>query len=242
LKEIIELCEYETIKCNFTYFLSNLKNVSCQEIIDFFKQNMCNKKTIVLPQEINKPPQDTYKVLSVPFVKTKPRKPYSLVIDLDETLIHLQTDSNNAYIGTVTFRPGLFEFLDEMVKHYELILFTCGTRPYATSIIDSIEKEKRYFDHRLFRDHSTIIGNEYIKDLSLIGRELSKTIIIDNTPENFRLQKENGISIKTFTNEIIGDRCLLELIAPLKKTIENKPSDIRKELLKYKSDIERLLE
>lgn len=39
--------------------------------------------------------------------------------------------------------------------------------------------------YRLFRQHAVHTGNVFIKDLSRIGRDLSKMIIIDNVAENF---------------------------------------------------------
>lgn len=38
--------------------------------------------------------------------------------------------------------------------------------------------------------------------MSKIGRDNSKVIIIDNLPENFRLQPNNGLPIKSFTDEM----------------------------------------
>ena len=52
-----------------------------------------------------------------------------------------------------------------------------------------------------------------MKDLSRIGRDISRTIIVDNIAENFQLQPENGIFIKSwFADE--NDTALFEL-APL---------------------------
>lgn len=55
--------------------------------------------------------------------------------------------------------------------------------------------------HRLYRQHTTSNGQSCIKDLSLLGRDLSKVIIVDNLPDNFQLQPENGISIQSWTGE-----------------------------------------
>jgi len=49
-----------------------------------------------------------------------------------------------------------------------------------------------------------------LKDLSKLGRDLSKTLIVDNLPENFRMQPDNGIAIKAWYDDH-EDNALLEL-------------------------------
>ena len=44
---------------------------------------------------------------------------------------------------------------------------------------------------RLFRNHTTIISRDFIKDISKLGRDLSRVSIVDNMSQNFQLQKEN---------------------------------------------------
>jgi hypothetical protein len=56
-------------------------------------------------------------------------------------------------------------------------------------------------------------------------------------PQNFRLQKENGIFIKTFYGEDTEDSALLDLIPILSKIAENRVKDIRVSLMKFKDDI-----
>ena len=53
----------------------------------------------------------------------------------------------------------------------------------------------------------------FIKDLSCLGRDLSKTIIVDNITENFLLQPDNGISIKSWFDD--PDDTALADLAPL---------------------------
>jgi CTD small phosphatase-like protein 2 len=55
----------------------------------------------------------------------------------------------------------------------------------------------------------------FVKDLSRIGRDMSKTIIVDNVAENFQLQPDNGIFIKSWFDDM-NDTALSEL-APLLK-------------------------
>lgn len=72
--------------------------------------------------------------------------------------------------------------------------------------------------------------------MSKLGRDLSKTIIIDNMPQNFRLQKDNGIFIKTFYGDDPDDTALIDLIPILLKISEEKV-DVRKALAKFKDEI-----
>ena len=60
----------------------------------------------------------------------------------------------------------------------------------------------------------TIRDDEYLKDLSRIGREIETMIIVDNMPQNFNLQKENGIFIKSFYGDDNDDTALIDL-API---------------------------
>jgi CTD small phosphatase-like protein 2 len=78
-------------------------------------------------------------------------------------------------------------------------------------MIDAIERNRLYFDYRFYRQHTFVENGEFIKDITKIGRDISKTIIVDNMPQNFRLQKENGIFIKTFYGHDTEDTALFDL-------------------------------
>jgi CTD small phosphatase-like protein 2 len=67
-------------------------------------------------------------------------------------------------------------------------------------VLDELDKQKR-ISHRLYRQHTVNLDSTYIKDLSKLGRDLSKTLIIDNVADNFRLQPENGLQIKNFEGD-----------------------------------------
>ena len=105
------------------------------------------------------------------------RSHYTLVLDLDETLVHFFEDKN-----TVRVRPYTVHFLKEMSKYYELVIFTAGTKEYADWALKFIpEKAASHFiDHRLYRDHTIQALEVFIKDLTNLGRDITKTIIIDN--------------------------------------------------------------
>ena len=84
---------------------------------------------------------------------------------------------------------------------------------YADWAIDHFQ-HKNCISHRFYRQHALPAASGfYVKDLSRIGRDISRMIIVDNIAENFQLQPENGIFIKSwFTDD--RDTALFEL-APL---------------------------
>ena len=145
-------------------------------------------------------------------------------------------DPINETKGILQFRPGIYEFLDGIVKYFETVIFTASTQDYADPIIDAIEQNKLYFDYRLYRNHTTIIGRDFIKDISKLGRDLSRVIIVDNMSQNFQLQKENGITIRSFWGKEVDDMALIHLL-PILLNIAKNHMDVRKDIALCKNDI-----
>lgn len=75
---------------------------------------------------------------------------YCLVLDLDETLIHYVDSGPESYF---LVRPFCKEFLDELSKCFEIVIFTAGMQEYADWVIDQIDTEGR-IKHRLYREHT----------------------------------------------------------------------------------------
>lgn len=78
-------------------------------------------------------------------------------------------------------RPYIDEFLKEMSKIYEIVFYTASVKEYANIVIDYIDPEN-IGSARLFREHCKQIEGSFVKDLESIGRDLKKTIILDNSP------------------------------------------------------------
>ena len=111
-------------------------------------------------------------------------------------------------------RPGVEPFLKELNEYYELVVFTAGLKEYADWALNEIDPAN-YITHRLYRQHTIIRNNSYIKDLSRIGRDLSRIIIIDNIADNFQLQPDNGILIRSWIDD--SNDTALEELSPLLK-------------------------
>ena len=233
------LKNYKTSRIEYlTSIFKKIGEKSYEEINSFFRDNILrvdNVKGSVLASVFLKENQ-YFKTEPAPYIKTKNRKPYSLILDLDETLVHFKVNNEDDSEGVLQIRPGVIQFLELVGKYYELIIFTAATQDYGDLLIDAIEENSVYFEHRFYRQHTVIMGNDFIKDLTRVGRPLDKIIIVDNMPQNFRLQKENGINIKAFWGEDVNDNALEEL-GKILINIARDGGDVRIGLEKYRDEI-----
>ena len=148
------------------------------------------------------------------FLLPKSSSKKTLVLDLDETLVHsqflpfsIQSDvilkidiENQTHDIHVLIRPGVQTFLQRLSKLYEIVIFTASVSKYADPLLDILDKEN-YCSFRLFREHCTLMGMTYIKDLNKLGRDLKDVIIVDNSPLSYSFNKENGIPILTWFSD-----------------------------------------
>ena len=233
------LKNYKTSRIEYlTSIFKKIGEKNYEEINSFFRDHILrvdNVKGSVLASVFLKENQ-YFKTEPAPYIKTKNRKPYSLILDLDETLVHFKVNNEDDSEGVLQIRPGVIPFLELVGKYYELIIFTAATQDYGDLLIDAIEENNVFFEHRFYRQHTVIMGNDFIKDLTRVGRPLDKIIIVDNMPQNFRLQKENGINIKAFWGEDVDDNALEEL-GKILINIARDGGDVRIGLEKYRDEI-----
>jgi len=235
IPEILNICQ----NAEFMAIYNQLDNLSSQKLYNIYREKIhriINQNGSILASSSYFKNNKTNVSIPVPYLPNWSNKPYTLVLDLDETLIHFKPNPNNEESGTIKIRPYLYQFLDNVKKYYELVIFTAATQEYADPIINALESNKKYFDYRLYRVHTIIIDNDFVKDLSKLGRDLSKTLIVDNMEQNYKLQKNNGITIRPFWGKDNEDSALIDLLDILIKIAE-KNLDVRTGLKLFKEDI-----
>ena len=219
------------------YYSIQFSSISLEEINNFFRQNILREDFIgcsVLASTFLKE-KENFALSPTPYIIEPPSKKYSLVLDLDETLIHFKVNHSHNDEGVLKLRPGVTTFLEVIKEYYEIILFTEASEAYSELIMESFNKNN-FFEYKFFRQHTIIIGQDFVKDLQRIGRPLDKTIIVDNIAQNFRMQKNNGILIKPFYGEDQNDQALIDLI-PILINIAKDNIDVRNGLVKYRDEI-----
>ena len=219
----------------FIQIFQQMNNISLENIYDFFinniyQINIINSTLAVASKLFLTNNNDINKIILN-------KKKYTLLISLDGTLIHFKIDNKNKNNnkGIIQLRPGLNEFLSDIKPYYEIIAFSNGDKKYTDLLINSLDKNKIFFENKLYREHCIIMNNDFVKDISKLGKDLSKIIIVDNLVQNYRLNLENGINIKSFNGEI-NDKILKELGKILIK-IAKFGGDIRRGISYYKDDI-----
>lgn len=95
---------------------------------------------------------ENLEVVSPPYVRTPSSKKFTLVLDLDETLLHYmeKPDLHPTQDGILNIRPGADDFLKTLGQHYEIVIFTAAMQDYADWALEHFEN-KSCISHRLYR-------------------------------------------------------------------------------------------
>ncbi|KAI4967389.1 hypothetical protein ZWY2020_027892 [Hordeum vulgare] len=137
----------------------------------------------------------------------------TLVLDLDETLVHstLEPCEDSDFTFPVRFnlrdhtiyvrcRPYLKDFLERVASMFEIIIFTASQSIYAEQLLNVLDPKEGCSVIEFIASLASRGGN-YLKDLSVLGRDLSRVVIIDNSPQAFGFQLDNGIPIESWFDD-----------------------------------------
>jgi CTD small phosphatase-like protein 2 len=126
--------------------------------------------------------------ICLPPLPTKgPQARPTLALDLDETLVHCTVEpipkpdltfpvtfNGTFYQVYVRKRPYLDYFLETVSKSFEVVVFTASQKVYADVLLDLLDPERKFIEHRLFREACLFVQGNYLKDLSVLGRDMRR--------------------------------------------------------------------
>jgi CTD small phosphatase-like protein 2 len=193
---------------------------------------------------------------------------YTIVIDIDETLGHFiqneismkyfnnygyifedntnkilfkTNNKNKIKVGMFLIRPYAKYFLEKLNNlFFEIVIFSAGTKEYCDKVLDILDINNNIIKYRLYRSHLSLRNiNNDVKDLSLLGRDLSKVIMIDNFSENYKLQQDNGLPINSWFGDA-NDTSLRDLIPIMNYIVKNNINDVRNVVKKVKMQLNNL--
>lgn len=156
----------------------------------------------------------------------------TVFLDLDETLVHSQPSpapekydfivrpmiDGERVDFFVLKRPFVEEFLEFLSNKFEIVVFTAGIEEYASQVLDRIDG-KGLVSHRLYRDSCKELDGKFVKDLSELGRDLKRVVIVDDNPNSYVFQPDNALPILPFIDDL-GDGELKNLIQFFEKLDE----------------------
>ncbi|CAM9218677.1 unnamed protein product, partial [Ascophyllum nodosum] len=161
---------------------------------------------------------------------TRHGKELTLVLDLDETLVHCTVDpiKNPDHRFQVHFNGEEFQVLSyRLAVHLSFfcvyfsvspfILFISLKRCFRPTMIFAVARAVDV-KYRLYRDACMTLEGNYLKDLNVLGRDLSKVAIVDSSPYAYGFQIDNGIPIESWFDDN-ADEELLHLLPLLKQLI-----------------------
>ncbi|CAN9515255.1 unnamed protein product [Ophioblennius macclurei] len=107
-------------------------------------------------------------------------------------------------------RPHVDQFLQRMGELFECVLFTASLAKYADPVTDLLDLGG-VFRARLFRESCVFHQGCYVKDLSRLGRDLNKTLILDNSPASYIFHPNNAVPVVSWFDDV-DDAELLNLL------------------------------
>ncbi|KAK9470008.1 HAD-like domain-containing protein [Dipodascopsis tothii] len=160
------------------------------------------------------------------------QRPYTLVLGLDDLLIHSEWTRENGW--RTAKRPGLDYFLGYLSQYYEIVIFSSQYMVYSEKPVMKLDPYRSFISHALYREATRYEDGKLIKDLSLMNRDLGKIVMIDADPHAYALQPDNAIPMKPWLGTA-GDRELVKLIPFLEWMATQGIKDVRPVLKSYQA-------
>ena len=76
-------------------------------------------------------------------------------------------------------------FLERVAEMFEIVVFTASQSIYAGQLLDVLDPDGKLISRRAYRESCIFSDGSYTKDLTVLGVDLAKVAIIDNSPQVF---------------------------------------------------------
>ncbi|KAI4307882.1 hypothetical protein L6164_031011 [Bauhinia variegata] len=171
----------------------------------------------------------------LPDLLPQERHVFTLVLDLNETLIHYIWKRET---GWQTFkRPGVDAFLEHLAQFYEIIVYSDEQSMFVDPVLERLDT-KHCIRYRLSRPATKYQDGKHFRDLSKLNRDPGKVLYLSGHALESCLQPENCVPIKPWQQTDKDDTALLDFIPFLEFVARTSPADIRPVLASYQgSDI-----
>ncbi|KAL9256979.1 CTD small phosphatase-like protein [Drosera capensis] len=77
--------------------------------------------------------------------------------------------------------------MERVTSLFEIIIFTASQSIYAEQLLNVLDPGGKVFWHRVFRESCVHVEGNHLKDLSVLGRDLARVIIVDYSPQDILL-------------------------------------------------------
>lgn len=151
------------------------------------------------------------------------RHPLTLVVELDDTLVHSAWDRKKGW--KTAKRPGVDYFLGYLSQYYEIVVFTKSSMAFAEPTITKLDPYHAFISYSLYREVCRIKDGKVIKDLSMMNRPLEKMVMVDCNPDSASMQPENLIPMDKWQGK--KDDKLIALIPFLEYIATQPVKDVR---------------
>jgi len=156
--------------------------------------------------------------------------PHTLVIDLENTLVHSTWDRK--YGWRHAKRPGVDKFLQTLAQYYEIVLMSPSLAGVAEPVVMSLDPQQCIM-HHLFRESLHFKDGVHMKDLTALNRPMNRIVCIDDCDSDV-MQKTNLIRIKPYSNpRDRTDKSLEDLIPLLVEIAKSNQMDVPKVIASF---------
>ena len=180
---------------------------------------LCGDQSILLPMEV----PDPYG-----------RPVRTVCINLEKTMIYPMWTRDYGWV--VRKRPYVDLFLERLARAgYEVVLFSDSNQFDSEQNVMDLDR-MGILRHKLYKDATNFKQGRYVKDLSRLGRDLTRVVLVDhNYEDSALLQPDNAIHVSPFTDDL-SDKELYRVLVLLENMVKHNVHDVREVVKKYNAE------